>query len=149
MYCDILLVTLILLVNFCPKSILIEGIKDAFTITKFPERSSALQRFLSAHKTSSRFECLHRCQRRRDCKDAVMTGDGECWLLGNGKNESGVMVGGYKEKKIKELLTPHIVQGLHVMRRSNCSAPIPPGTSLFWGLPRSSYHYIFSLPSPN
>ena len=39
-----------------------------------------------------------------------------------------------------------------IMRRSNCSAPIPPrappGTSLFLLLPRGSYHLNFYLPCP-
>ena len=42
-------------------------------------------------------------------------------------------------------------QNKELMRRSNCSAPIPPrtpGDITFLRLPRSPYHFIFALPRP-
>ena len=58
----------------------------------------------------------------------------------------------WRERWYRYDIIGNIFCSVEIMRRSNCSAPIPPPAppmkSLFWGFPRSPYHFIFPLPRP-
>ena len=105
MYYEEISLLSILLMNSYTPSISTEKVKSAFTINSPPTKLSVLQKFLIAHKASSRLECLHRCKQDPGCEEVVTVDGGECWLLG--KEASNVNSIENYRKEIKKLLTLH------------------------------------------
>ena len=110
MYYNDLVFIFLLFMDFYTQLISTKEVENAFSITHPPTRSSVLHRFLSAHKVSSRLQCLHRCQLSQSCEDAVMVVDGECWLLS--EDQSGANVVENNREEINELLILHKLPGL-------------------------------------